>query len=136
VEEWSNRPENAEGRKTILVVEDEVLIRMTLADDLREAGFKVLEATNADEAMRILRSSDPIDLVATDIDMPSGSASGIELAAQVRSQWPQVKIMIVSGHVATDGPIEAADAVLSKPDALRCVAERARALLDADNDEW
>ena len=65
----------------VLVVEDEALIRFTIADDLREAGFEVLEAEDADEAIRLLGLHDGIrHLIFTDIDMP-GSMDGLRLSA-------------------------------------------------------
>ncbi len=79
----------------ILVVEDEVLIRMMMATELRAAGFAVLEAANADEALKVLRSSEPVDLMVTDIRMP-GTMDGIRLAALVRGMWESIKIIIAS----------------------------------------
>ena len=81
----------------ILVVEDEVLVRMDIADHLTDQGFHVFEAGNADEAILILEKNLDIRLVVTDIDMP-GSMDGLKLAAAVRDRWPPVKIIVVSGH--------------------------------------
>lgn len=81
----------------ILVVEDEPLIRMALADHLTDHGFHVSEASNADEAIVILERNLDISFVITDIDMP-GSMDGLKLAAAVRDRWPPVKIIVVSGH--------------------------------------
>jgi DNA-binding response OmpR family regulator len=82
----------------ILVVEDEVLVRLPLADYLRECGFKVLEAANADEALQVLTASDePIDVVFSDVEMP-GQMDGFGLARWVRANRPQTKVMLTSGH--------------------------------------
>ena len=80
----------------ILVVEDEFLINSTTSDDLRSAGYEVVSAFNADEAIEILEHRTDIQLVFTDIDMP-GSMDGLRLAAAVRDRWPPVHIIITSG---------------------------------------
>jgi len=82
---------------TVLVVEDEVLIRIDIAQSLEEQGFRVLEASNADEAIVILNAQSEIHLMFTDIDMP-GSMDGLKLAAAVRDRWPPIKIIVTSGH--------------------------------------
>lgn len=84
-------------RPTVLVVEDEVLVRMSIADHLEDKGFKVLEAANADEALAILNENLEIRLVFTDVDMP-GSMDGLKLATLVRDRWPPLRIVITSGH--------------------------------------
>ena len=81
----------------ILVVEDETFVRMDVVEMLREAGFDVLEAANADEAIQMLERDSDIRLVFTDIDMP-GSMNGLQLAAAVRDRWPPVRIIATSGH--------------------------------------
>jgi two-component system, response regulator PdtaR len=101
-------------RKTILLVEDEVFIRWALSDGLSQAGFIVLQAFNAGEALSVLQSSMPIDLLITDIRMP-GPMDGIALATFARANWPQLKIMFISGNLA-DLPADApADAIVEKP---------------------
>lgn len=85
-------------REIVLVVEDEPLLRMAAIDMVEDAGFDVVEATNADEAVRILEVRTDIRIVFTDIDMP-GSINGLKLAAAVRDRWPPIDIVIVSGHV-------------------------------------
>ncbi|MGA1834344.1 response regulator [Rhizobium wenxiniae] len=82
---------------TVLIVEDEPIIRMTVADDFLSAGFEVLEASNADEALAILETQRPITAIFSDIDMP-GSIDGLELARLVRDRWPPVHIILTSGH--------------------------------------
>ena len=81
---------------TILVVEDEPLILIAVADDLRDAGFSVLEAWNAAEAIRLLEANANVGVLFTDIDMP-GSMDGVRLAAVVRERWPPVHIIVTSG---------------------------------------
>lgn len=83
---------------TVLVVEDETLIRELVAEGLEEAGYSVVVAANADHAIAILEARQDIHLVFTDIDMP-GSMDGLKLAAAVRDRWPPVHIMITTGKV-------------------------------------
>jgi CheY-like chemotaxis protein len=82
---------------TVIVVEDEALVRMDIAMSLEEEGFIVLEASNADHAIDILNAHPEIRLMFTDIDMP-GSMDGLKLAEAVRDRWPPVKIIVASGH--------------------------------------
>jgi CheY-like chemotaxis protein len=81
----------------ILIVEDEPLVRMGAVDTISEAGFEVIEAGNADEAIAILERRTDVHLVFTDIHMP-GSMDGLKLAHFVRHRWPPVKIIATSGH--------------------------------------
>ena len=81
----------------VLVVEDEMLVRMDIVDELISAGFEVLEAGDADEAIAVLNDNPRIRAIFTDIDMP-GRMDGLKLAALVRDRWPPVKIIVTSGH--------------------------------------
>lgn len=83
---------------TVLVVEDEPLIRLSAVDLIEAAGFNVLEASNADEAIVLLETNPDIRVVFTDIEMP-GSMDGLKLAFAVRDRWPPVTIIIASGRV-------------------------------------
>ena len=83
---------------TVLVVEDETLIRELVAEELEEAGYSVVVANDADQAIAILEARQDIHLVFTDIDMP-GSMDGLKLAAAVRDRWPPVHIIITTGKV-------------------------------------
>jgi CheY-like chemotaxis protein len=85
----------------VLIVEDEFLIRMATADAIRDAGFRVLEAGNADEAIAALERRDDIRVVFTDIRMP-GSMDGAKLAHTIKQRWPPVRIMATSGQVALE----------------------------------
>jgi CheY-like chemotaxis protein len=82
----------------VLVVEDEMLLRMRAVDMVEDAGFTPLEAVDADEAVAILESRSDIALVFTDIQMP-GSMDGLGLAHAVRKRWPPIKIILVSGQL-------------------------------------
>ncbi|WEK04732.1 MAG: response regulator [Candidatus Devosia phytovorans] len=84
-------------RVTVLIVEDEVLVRMALADHLEDVGYHVLEANDADEAIEVLEREDDVRVIFTDIDMP-GSMDGLKLAAAVADRWPPIRIIITSGR--------------------------------------
>jgi CheY-like chemotaxis protein len=90
---------SAESSKpVVLVVEDEILIRQNAMDMIRDSGFEVVEAANADEAVAILEARADISAVFTDIQMP-GSMDGLKLARAIRDRWPPIKILAVSGNV-------------------------------------
>lgn len=88
---------SVERRALILLVEDEPILRLVTHDDLVAAGFDVIDAANADEAIEILQRRSDIDAVFTDIDMP-GSMDGLRLAAFVRDRWPPIKLIVTSGR--------------------------------------
>jgi CheY-like chemotaxis protein len=85
-------------RPVVLIVEDELLLRMNAVDMIEAAGFEVVEAANADEAIEILEARRDIGVVFTDIQMP-GSMDGLKLVRAVRGRWPPIKIVATSGHV-------------------------------------
>jgi CheY-like chemotaxis protein len=85
-------------RPVVLIVEDELLLRMNAVDIIETAGFEVVEAANADEAIEILEARRDIGVVFTDIQMP-GSMDGLKLVRAVRGRWPPIKIVATSGHV-------------------------------------
>ena len=85
-------------RPVVLVVEDDFLIRIGAVETIEAAGFDVVEAANADEAMEILEVRLDITVVFTDIQMP-GSMDGLKLAAAIRGRWPPIKIVATSGIV-------------------------------------
>jgi CheY-like chemotaxis protein len=83
---------------TVLIVEDEFLVREVVQVELEDVGYEVVVADNADAAIAILEARTDIRLVFTDIDMP-GSMDGLRLAACVRDRWPPVHIIITTGKV-------------------------------------
>ena len=83
----------------VLVVEDEMVLRMRAVDIVQDAGFVPIEAVSADQALEILESRDDISLLFTDIQMP-GSMDGLTLAHTTHTRWPHIKIILVSGQVA------------------------------------
>jgi DNA-binding NtrC family response regulator len=83
----------------VLVVEDDIMLRMRAVDIVEDAGYTPVEAVDADKAFGILQSrSSDIALLFTDIQMP-GSMDGLELAHAVYERWPQLKIILVSGQL-------------------------------------
>jgi CheY-like chemotaxis protein len=109
------------ARPVVLIVEDEGLTRIDAADIVTAGGFEVIQAANADEAIRILESRDDICIVFTDVHMP-GSMDGLKLANAVRNRWPPIRIVVTSGRVRL-GPddIPTGARFLPKPYAARDV---------------
>ncbi len=100
---------------TVLIVENEALVRAELAYIVSQAGLLVLEASDADEAIRLLDSHPEIEVMVTDIRMP-GSMDGIRLAHHVRDRWPPVKIIIASGRLETElSELPAGSDFIAKP---------------------
>lgn len=123
----------ASVQETILVVEDEVFVRMTISEYLRGCGFKVIEAASADEAIMVLQSTEiPVDIVLSDIEMP-GSMDGFGLSRWVRENRADVDV-ILAGSVkrAAAAATELCDeGTLPKPYEPQLVADRIRRLIAA-----
>lgn len=110
---------------TILVVEDDILVRMAAADHLRDSGHRVLEAADAEEARSLLRASEPIALVFSDVNMPG--MDGLELARWIAAELPGVKVVLTSGDPSNAAAAQSISHFLAKPydlDALRRLIER------------
>ena len=90
--------DHAVAPAVVLVVEDEMLLRMRAVDMVEDAGFTSVEAVDADEAVAILESRSDIALLLTDIQMP-GSMDGLGLTHSVHERWPPIKIILVSGQL-------------------------------------
>jgi DNA-binding NtrC family response regulator len=88
-------------RPVVLVVEDDYLIRKNAVAIINDAGFQVVEADNADDALEILEANSNIHIVFTDIQMP-GSIDGLKLAKFVKDRWPPMKIVATSGRFKVD----------------------------------
>lgn len=113
----------------ILVVEDEVLLRMVVCELLRDAGFRVIEAATADEALACVQSDSGIELVFSDVKMP-GEMDGLALAERLRSEFPHIKVVLVSGHLlGTD--VGGGAILITKPYPIEETVARLIALLDA-----
>src|SRR6201995_2574210 len=108
--------QSSKRRNIVLVVEDEVLVRMNSADMIRDLGFDVIEAANADHAVALLESNPDITIVFTDIQMP-GSMDGLRLAAVVRDRWPPIALLITSGQLhPPSADMPAGGRLIPKPD--------------------
>jgi two-component sensor histidine kinase/CheY-like chemotaxis protein len=117
------------GVPNVLVVEDEMVLRMRAVDIVEDAGFTPVEAVNADEAIAILESRSDIDLLFTDIQMP-GSMDGLKLAHAVHDRWPSIKIILVSGQVKPSDAERPADSrFFGKPLAVRQMINELRAMI-------
>ena len=115
----------------VLVVEDEPLVRIAALEAVCEAGFDVVEARNADEAIAILEKRPDIHVVFTDIQMP-GSMDGLKLAHFVRHRWPPIKIIATSGHAQiTEDDLPEGGRFIPKPYAPDEVAQTIRELVAA-----
>jgi two-component sensor histidine kinase len=110
--------------RAVLVVEDEMLLRMRAVDIVEDAGFTPVEAVNADDALAILESRSDIKLLFTDIQMP-GSMDDLKLAYAVHQRWPLIKIILVSGQLKlTDDDKPADSRFFGKPlDVKQMIAE-------------
>ena len=82
----------------VLIVEDDMVLRMRAVDMVEDAGYTPLEALDAAEAVAILESRSDIALICTDIQMP-GQMDGVGLAHAVHQRWPAIKIIVVSGQL-------------------------------------
>jgi CheY-like chemotaxis protein len=106
----------------VLIVEDEPILRMNAVDFIEEAGFQVVEAADADEAIQILERRPDIRIVLTDIQMP-GSMDGLKLAAFVRNRWPPIELIITSARYVLDRDLPERGVFLPKPYSPRTVVE-------------
>lgn len=125
------QPIVAERAVTILLAEDEVLIRLDVAEELRRAGWKVIEVASADDAIEILNSPVIVDLLVTDVNMP-GKANGLDLARFVGRERPNIKVVIMSGHfvpAAGSDEIPPCDLFIAKPFLQSQLIEQLRPLL-------
>jgi DNA-binding NtrC family response regulator len=97
--EPTESPRARDRRRTVLVVEDEPLIRMAMAQAVRKLGLCVVEACNAEEALDWIHSGVVPDALFTDIRMP-GALDGLHLAALLEFYFPQIRVFLTSGHMA------------------------------------
>lgn len=122
--------DNSSKRPVVLVVEDELLIRMNAVEMVESAGFEVVEAGDADEAIAILQARPEIHVVFTDIQMP-GSMDGLKLARFVRDRWPPIKLIATSGNYVTrNGDLPEGGLFLPKPYTLAMITAALRELTD------
>ena len=112
----------------ILLVEDEVLVRMVVADVLSEAGFTVLESASAEEALRLLETRPDVQVLFTDVNMP-GALDGLGLAQTVHERSPGVGILIGSGRIRPGvGELPVGARFITKPYAPSTLTDAVRAV--------
>jgi len=106
---------NVERNVVVLVVEDELFVRLMAVDAIEDAGYVAVEAEDADAALALLGRRDDINILFSDIKMP-GSLDGLGLAAAVRERWPAMSIILTSGHLyRSDLDMPASVPFLQKP---------------------
>ena len=113
----------------VLIVENDVLLRLVTASNLRDAGFEVIEAANPAEALRILARV-PVDVLFSDIDMP-GNMDGLALAQWVRQSQADTRIILTSGAAKAPGDVEEYASFLPKPYAEKDVERLLRSVLSS-----
>ncbi|AWM03053.1 sensor histidine kinase [Bradyrhizobium amphicarpaeae] len=117
------------SRANVLVVEDEMVLRMRAVDIVEDAGFSAVEAVNADQAISILEARSDISLLFTDIQMP-GSMDGLKLAHAVHDRWPAIKIILVSGQVnPSEAERPAESRFFGKPLGVEAMAAQLQAMI-------
>jgi CheY-like chemotaxis protein len=119
---------------TILVVEDELLIRLYVADQLRDCGFEVLEAADGAQALEVLESGKPVDLVFTDISLP-GHPDGFSLTRWIRARKPALPVILTSGghNAAKAAEVCKGEPFFEKPYDISELAKHMRRLLARDS---
>jgi CheY-like chemotaxis protein len=121
------------SKRVVLCVEDDAIVRMFVADALADAGFCVLEAGSAAEALSVLSAGTDVQALVTDVDMPPGM-NGFALARLVSEHWPHIPIIVLSGCYSPGrGELPAGSVFLEKPvREARLIAEVARAFRHAE----
>lgn len=123
----------ADGKQTVLVVEDDILVRMHEVHILEDAGFAVIQVESADDALAILQQHDDVRLLLSDIDM-SGSMDGLKLARRAHARWPSVSLLLTSGHQnVEEGTLPDHGRFVRKPRTKELPMSRIQATLDPIN---
>lgn len=129
------RPRTGYGKHmekaVVLVVESEALIRISTLQMIEDAGFGVAEASEADEAIRILQNRGGIRAVFTDIRIP-GSMDGWKLARAIKGRWPPIHLILASALVPDLSELPANGRFIQKPYTADCVSATLRELFDND----
>jgi DNA-binding NtrC family response regulator len=120
-----------ESDQSVLIVEDEPLIRDLCADVFKQAGYRVVEAETGDAALEILNSGENVAAVVSDIRMP-GAIDGLALRAVVGQRWPTIKFLLTSGHrLEKPESLQDRDVFLPKPYRFLRLVEEVNLLLAA-----
>ncbi len=113
---------------TVLIVEDELLVRMPIAEYLRDCGFNVLEAEDAREAIGLVDGNGPVDVVFSDVRMP-GEMDGFALARWIRAHHPEVPVLLTSGYNTSHASDDDRTRLIEKPYSQKHVLSRIQDLL-------
>jgi len=126
------------GYETVLIVEDDALVRTYVVAQVRALGYRTLAATNAAEALTLIDGDTPIDLLFTDIVMP-GTMNGRQLADEARRRRPGIKVLFTSGYaenaIVHHGRLDPGVLLLAKPYRKQQLAQMIRAALGAVDDD-
>jgi two-component system, response regulator PdtaR len=114
----------------ILIVEDEALVRFAAVCMFEDAGFRMMEAANSDEALELLAADSHVQLLFTDVNMP-GPINGLALAQQVRERWPHIGIMVASANEVPQPELPIGSRFQQKPYSPDTVIRHARELTSA-----
>ena len=115
----------------ILIVEDEALVRLSAVGMFEDAGFRMIEAANSDEALEFLVADSDFQLLFTDVNMP-GTINGLALARQVSERWPHIRIMVASAkRVLQPEELPSGSRFAQKPYSSDTVVRNARELTSA-----
>jgi CheY-like chemotaxis protein len=121
----------AEAGETVLVVEDEPVIRDLIVEVLQDLGYRALEAPDGLSGLRILQSRKRIDLLVTDVGLPG--LNGRQLADQAREKRPDLKVLFITGYAsnatAANGFLEPGMEIITKPFAIEALATRIRSMI-------
>ena len=117
--------------ESILLVEDEGMVRTVAAERLREVGYRVVEAAEGAAALRMLQAGAAVDLLLTDVGL-AGGMNGRQVAEAAREVWPGLPVLFITGYAGSvlEGQLEPGMEVIGKPFALDTLTERVRAMLD------
>ena len=117
---------------TVLVVDDDVLVRFAISENLRDAGFQVLEAASAHDALRVMLADMPIDVLITDFRMP-GAMDGFGLGVAARGASPEMKVLVMSSFLPeSTGARLTPFAFIEKPFKAQTLIDRVRTMLAGD----
>jgi CheY-like chemotaxis protein len=132
----SRAPSPGKTAGSVLVVDDEPVVRANLAEVLEELGCTVLKATDGASALRVLRAAPQVDLLVTDVGLPGGM-NGRQLADAARETWPDLSVLFITGYAANaavgNGILEPGMQMMTKPFALDELAAKVRAMIEASH---
>lgn len=129
----ASTPAQAVSGETVLVVEDEPLVRMLVVDVLEELGYSVIEASDGPEAVKVFQSDERIDLLITDVGLPNGM-NGRQVADAARQYRPDLKVLFATGYaenaVLSHGHLDRGMHVITKPFVMDILASKVRNIIE------